>query len=109
MTDSAFVLACLEEGPHTTNALLRRSFAERGVGVMIHSRVADLRRDGHDIRCERIGTNRGRGIYQYTLQGRAASQQCGPSVGAVAAASGGSRPAAAPPDAHIPGQLRLVG
>ena len=43
------VLELLKDGkPHSYRAGYR-------LGVMLHSRVADLRRDGHDIRCWRDG------------------------------------------------------
>jgi hypothetical protein len=67
VTDTAFVLAQLGDGPRTTMQLITASIYERGCGLTAHSRVADLRRDGHDIRCARIGSRDGRGVYEYTL------------------------------------------
>jgi hypothetical protein len=71
MTDTDFVLAVLREGPASTNEILRRSFSERGVGCMVHSRVADARRKlGAEwtIRCDRAGQTRaGRPEYVYEI------------------------------------------
>jgi len=56
------VLAALADGkPHTTRQLYREC------GPMIlHSRVADLRRKGYDITCEHIpGKGMGAGAYRY--------------------------------------------
>lgn len=49
-TDAAFLLRCLSDGkPHTLNELIGRSFVERGCGLTVHSRAADLRKQGHRI------------------------------------------------------------
>ena len=68
MTDVDFLLSVLSDGePHTNDELLRRSIAERGCGLMIHSRVADLRARGHQITCEHVkGEKRGR-AWRYRL------------------------------------------
>lgn len=50
MTDREFLLDVLEDGqPHTLTEILRRSFEVRGHGLTVHSRAADLRRDGYTI------------------------------------------------------------
>ena len=50
MTDSAWLLGVLEDGSwHTLSEILRRSDAERGHGLTVHSRVSDLRKQGHQI------------------------------------------------------------
>lgn len=53
------VLDRLRKGPATSRELYR-------LGVMTHSRVADLRRRGHVIECA-ISFQRGRRVYTYTL------------------------------------------
>lgn len=65
MTDSEFMLSLLEDRPCTTMEIIRESIQRRGVGCTPHSRAADLRRQGHDIRCERAGEIRGRAVYVY--------------------------------------------
>ena len=67
-TDAAFMLRCLRRGPATTMELIQASYAERRCGLTPHSRAADLRRAGHDIRCTRTTTIRGRAQYQYELR-----------------------------------------
>jgi len=59
----------------TTTDLLARSLRERGVGLTVHSRAADLRRaqrqrgDALRVVCERLGTDgRGRAVYAYRLR-----------------------------------------
>jgi hypothetical protein len=50
VTDKEFLLAVLEDGrPHTLNEILMRSFNERGCGLTVHSRAAELRSCGHRI------------------------------------------------------------
>lgn len=68
MTDADFLLALLSDGkPRTTNEILAASFAERGVGLTVHSRAADLRKRGQriDVTCQ--GRENGRAVYSYTL------------------------------------------
>lgn len=67
MTDHEFMLRCLQERPHTSTELRRRSERERGAAFLPNNRASDLRKRGHDVRCERIGTRDGRGIYLYEL------------------------------------------
>ena len=70
MTDNELVLAALEyhQGRATTNEILVYAFAERGHGVTVHSRIADLRKQGHKIVCGRDGCDRrGRPTWVYTL------------------------------------------
>ena len=69
MTDSEYVLAQLEQGPRDTTELLVGSIRERGVGLTVHSRVADLRAQGYQITCQIEGkTRKGRERYVYRLQ-----------------------------------------
>ena len=60
-TDLHFLLRVLGDGrPHTLNELLQRSFAERGCGITVHSRAADLRKQGHRVVNIRVpGAKRG--------------------------------------------------
>jgi len=60
-TDAAFLLRVLSDGrPHSLNEILQASFAERGCGLTVHSRAADLRNQGHLIVNERVkGAERG--------------------------------------------------
>ena len=70
MTDAAFLLSILEDGEeHSQAELLRRSFEQRGCGLTVHSRIADLRNKGHFIVCRRVqGKSRGDGwLYQLLL------------------------------------------
>ena len=70
MTDAEFILSVLEDNqPHSQADLLRRSFEQRGCGLTVHSRIADLRRKGYFIACERVpGADRGE-AWAYTLFG----------------------------------------
>ena len=68
MTDCDFLYDVLSDNrPHSLNEILRRSFAERGCGLTVHSRVADLRKRGHVIHCERDPKARRGDAYLYTL------------------------------------------
>lgn len=70
LTDAAFILSVLKDGQkHSQADLLRRSFNERGCGLTVHSRVADLRKRGHYIVTERVkGADRGE-AWTYQLVG----------------------------------------
>jgi hypothetical protein len=51
-TDADFLLAVLRETPNefvSQAEILRRSQADRGCGLTVHSRIADLRRRGYSI------------------------------------------------------------
>lgn len=49
-TDTQRLLAVLSDGrPHSHKSLYR-------LGIMVHSRAADLRRKGHEVVCWRDGT-----------------------------------------------------
>lgn len=88
MTDADFLLSVLEDNqPHSQSELLARSFNERGCGLTVHSRIADLRRKGHVIVCERVeGKTRGQ-AWRYQLLGSLSEGDEGATDG------GGSRPA----------------
>lgn len=67
-TDADFLLRVLRDGrPHNLNEILRRSMAERGCGLTIHSRASDLRKRGYDVRNWKDG-QRGQGSW-YRLAG----------------------------------------
>ena len=70
MTDAQFLLSILEDGlPHSHADLLHRSSTERGCGLTVHSRIADLRAKGHTIACDRVpGAERGH-AWTYRLLG----------------------------------------
>lgn len=71
-SDKAFLLRVLSDGRwHSLPEILNRSVAERGYGLTVHSRAADLRRDGHVIE-NRTKRSLGRRIVSfYRLAGRA--------------------------------------
>ena len=58
MTDALWLLSVLKDGCwHSRDAILSRSFSERGCGLTVHSRVSDLRKNGHRIECKtRLGS-----------------------------------------------------
>jgi hypothetical protein len=105
MTHKQKVLALLSDGrPHGHMELYR-------LGCIAHSRIADLRRDGHVIECERTEAG-----YSYRLVSS-------PLDGADTATDGGLSPVSAPSSCGdppgepfpqlalvvpFPGQLRLV-
>lgn len=61
MNDREFLLAVLADGrPHSLAEILSRSMNERGCGLTVHSRVADLRKHGYTIEHGRVeGAERG--------------------------------------------------
>jgi transposase-like protein len=62
------MLRQLERGPATTTQIIVRCIQERGHGLTPHSRAADLRRSGYDVRCDAVGVDdRGRQQWQYRL------------------------------------------
>ena len=69
MTDREFLLKVLGDyQPHTLNEILSLSLAERGCGLTVHSRAADLRRDGYLISNKALGGRRRGSVYR--LEGR---------------------------------------
>lgn len=68
MSDCDWLASLLSDGkPHSLNEILRRSFAERGCGLTVHSRCSDLRKRGYQIRCDHVpGAARGE-AYVYTM------------------------------------------
>lgn len=72
MTDSAFLYHILEDGKwHGQAEILRRSIDERGHGLTVHSRAADIRKkvrpSGFDVECELRGNGHGRVFSYYRL------------------------------------------
>lgn len=63
MTDCDFILDVLGDGEeHSLAELLSRSMSERGCGLTVHSRVAQLRTRGHVIEHATVkGAERGHG------------------------------------------------
>jgi hypothetical protein len=69
LSDREFLLSVLADGDeHTLNEIIIRSFKERGCGLTVHSRAADLRRSGYLIE-NRPMPDRSRGSV-YRLAGR---------------------------------------
>jgi hypothetical protein len=62
-TDTTFLLRVLADGrSHTLTEILSASLAERGCGLTVHSRAADLRKRGYNVVNERVRDGmRGRG------------------------------------------------
>jgi hypothetical protein len=73
MTDAEYVLAQLRSGPRDAMQVISASIRDRGVGLTVHSRVADLRAQGYTITCGIEGkTRKGRDRYLYRLCGEPA-------------------------------------
>ena len=71
LSDCEYVLADLQAHPNGRDAMqiINASLRDREVGLTVHSRVADLRRDGYKITCQIEGkTRKGRERYVYRLQ-----------------------------------------
>lgn len=100
MTDKARLLALLSDGkPHSHKEAYR-------LGLMAHSRAADLRADGHDIRVWREG-----GVYLYQLASVASTAGADDSpsaVGGAPTASGAPRDTSVPPSPGQEGARRSV-
>lgn len=115
MTDSAWLLDLLRDGKaHSLGEILRRSFNERGHGLTVHSRVSDLRKQGHDVLCGRVaGKERGEGwIYRLALgETRPEAEPCPVSEGCHADALPRVSPsatAASPRAVALDSQLTLA-
>lgn len=93
MTDNDFLLRTLEDGYwHSHSEILAWSFAERGCGLTIHSRAADLRKKGHVLQVE-LRRESGRALSFYRLVGRLDETAASPS--ALRGGGSGSRFSAA--------------
>jgi hypothetical protein len=90
VTDKDFLLAVLSDGkPRTLTEILQRSIAERGHAFTVHSRAADLRRDGYKIVNwhDPSGTRGAASVYQLvTLEEESARAQ-GPVASALSSSS----------------------
>lgn len=76
MTDAEFLLEVLRDGEwHSLNQILARSFEQRGHGLTVHSRAADLRDRGHVVE-HRMKGQRGAGS-QYRLLSEAEPVRAG--------------------------------
>lgn len=73
LNDTLFLEKTLRERAATGNEILRRSMQERGCGLTVHSRAADLRRrlapEGLTVACTRLeGVNSvGKPDYEYDI------------------------------------------
>jgi hypothetical protein len=68
MSDADFMLNILKDGrEYTTGEILAYSIHERGCGLTVHSRAAELRKRGHSIVTRCLGRKNGRSIYAYRL------------------------------------------
>jgi hypothetical protein len=69
ISDADFLLDLLRTGPQTLQSVLAECYAAGRPGQTVHSRVSDLRRQGYDIRCERLPASRRgeRARYRYAL------------------------------------------
>jgi len=113
MTDAEYVLEQLQAHPQGRDAMqqiISAAIRERDVGLTVHSRVADLRAQGYVISCAVEGkTRKGRDRWVYRLVSEpldagpveplASVEREQPHAGAGVAA---------PLDAPILGQLRLI-
>jgi hypothetical protein len=71
MTDTDFLLSTLEDGQwHSHSEILSWSFADRGHGLTIHSRAADLRKRGYVVEVDLRRNESGRVVSFYRLVGR---------------------------------------
>ena len=60
MTDTQFLLSVLNDGkPHSLNEILLRSLKERGCGLTVHSRAADLRKSLREEGYTVVNTKKG--------------------------------------------------
>jgi len=68
MTDAGFLYHVLEDGKwHGQAEILAKSMAERGHGMTVHSRAADLRKKGCVVECELRHNGHGRALSYYRL------------------------------------------
>ena len=70
-TDCESLLDVLRDGrEHSLNEILRLSFNERGCGLTVHSRAADLRKRGHDVRQRTVGKRGNGSLYRLIVKPR---------------------------------------
>lgn len=66
--DARFLLEVLRDGrEHELGEILRRSFDERGCGMTVHSRAADLRKLGYKVKNRTVALPGGRRGSYYQL------------------------------------------
>lgn len=95
MTDAAFLYHVLEDGKwHGQAEIIARSITERGCGLTVHSRAADLRKKGCIVECELRRNGHGRALSYYRL---VALDEAAESVGEDHAAVSSSVPAVGAP------------
>lgn len=71
MSDCDFLLDMLQDGrEHSLNEILAASFSERGCGLTVHSRAADLRKRGHDVRQRTVGRRGAGSLYRLVTVAR---------------------------------------
>jgi hypothetical protein len=102
VSDSDFLLRVLQDGGwHSRDSILARSFAERGCGLTIHSRAADLRRKGYSVEVDVRGGTRRASFYRLgALEAGSAGRAFGGSgdgVSLLPASSAGSASSASSP------------
>lgn len=119
MTDTDFLFDVLKDGDwHAQAEILARSMVERGCGLTVHSRAADLRKRGHKVETHLERNGNGRTLSFYRLitldEAAVASDRCGTDTAATASSSVPATPepstaegAAHAPDAAASGTLLL--
>lgn len=105
MTDNDFLYTVLEDGGwHGQAEILARSMTDRGHGLTVHSRAADLRKRGHIVECELRHNGNGRALSFYRLvtldEASASDAVPGGAVSDSAAGASSSVPASPQPPAE---------
>lgn len=109
MTDCEFLRWTLRDGEwHSLNDVLRRSFAERGCGLTVHSRVSDLRAQGHRIEHRMVGRRGDGSQYRLLSEGETKSGAVPAVPQTCSADSQGVGVSAFSPSLSKPVQLQLV-
>lgn len=99
VSDREWLLGVLADGrEHTLADIIRRSFDERGHGLTVHSRAAELRSAGYTIENRPMPNGRRGSIYQLTATPLEEAAATGLGTAAAAASSSGSTPRGAAPD-----------
>lgn len=109
MTDAEFLLKVLRDGRwHGLNEILGRSQADRGFGLTVHSRAADLRKRGLTVEQEnRPGPNgRVASFYRLLSAAESSGQTAGSPVSAALSELASSNPDDG--DAHRDGDNQLA-
>jgi hypothetical protein len=94
VTDRDFLRQVLQQGPASNLEILRLSFQQRGCGLTVHSRAAELRREieqaSHGLRtvtCRRdtVKNQHGKYAYIYQIENTIAVPPVAPGAGTAAA------------------------